>query len=448
MPRGRAWTQAEVGSLLALVGGSGEAALLMASTSRPNEALWQEISRGLAAAGYGRSVAQCRSKWKALKQAFHSERETRRRAGRHSPRLPPHYRAMKSIWKAAGRPVFGERRLPELVKPPPRRRRSLAARSPTSPAPPAAAETPAVLLAPLLQHPKDEPASRKYRPAPPRRAARPPLQLKPVPACWDGGVEGVGGPRRGVFPLGCSRMGFGELLHPPPPKFGSKPTPQREGLGPAGVGQEGESVARSRPRGTAGRRASEELGLGVRAGAGSVPVLQRTRTVPRRCRIRPRARPVRAGEGSGCCSPSLLAHRQGSGPRGGTGETPPQKQEQRRARRRGSPGCCFIPPPGPAGAGERTPASRPASAPGNYVVSLNSPCSFKWMWDSPSLPVLICCVAWPRAATQLLPSSPEVAALQWWPAGTASLEHRPTPRPPHVPAAASLPIPSWAATAP
>lgn len=111
MPRGRAWTQAEVGSLLALVGGSGEAALLMASTSRPNEALWQQISRGLAAAGYSRSVAQCRSKWKALKQAFHSERETRRRAGLHSPRLPPHYRAMKSIWKAAGRPVFRERRL-------------------------------------------------------------------------------------------------------------------------------------------------------------------------------------------------------------------------------------------------------------------------------------------------------------------------------------------------
>ncbi|KAJ7422684.1 hypothetical protein BTVI_13203 [Pitangus sulphuratus] len=137
MPRGRAWTQAEVSSLLSLVGGSGEAALLMASTSRPNEALWREISRGLAAAGYGRSVAQCRSKWKALKQAFHSERETRRRAGHHSPRLPPHYRAMKSIWKAAGRPVFGERRMPDLVKLPSRKRRSaLATRSSSSPEPP------------------------------------------------------------------------------------------------------------------------------------------------------------------------------------------------------------------------------------------------------------------------------------------------------------------------
>ncbi|XP_035170493.1 translation initiation factor IF-2-like isoform X4 [Oxyura jamaicensis] len=73
---------------------------------------------------------------------------------------------------------------------------------------------------------------------------------------------------------------------------------------------------------------------------------------------------------------------------------------------------------------------------------------FKWMWDSPSLPVLICCVAWLRAATQLLPSSPEVAALQWWPAGTASVEHRPTPRPPHAPAAASLPIPSRVSTVP
>ncbi|XP_053859970.1 uncharacterized protein LOC128822302 [Vidua macroura] len=171
MPRGRAWTQAEVSSLLSLVGGSGEAALLMASTSRPNEALWREISRGLAAAGYGRSVAQCRSKWKALKQAFHSERETRRRAGHHSPRLPPHYRAMKSIWKAAGRPVFGERRMPDVVKLPSRGRKSaLATRSPSSPEPPehdVGGDTPSTLLSPVLQCAKDKPESHKYMlPAP------------------------------------------------------------------------------------------------------------------------------------------------------------------------------------------------------------------------------------------------------------------------------------------
>ncbi|XP_052635002.1 uncharacterized protein LOC128137831 isoform X3 [Harpia harpyja] len=163
MPRGRAWTQAEVSSLLALVGSSGEAALLMASTSRPNEALWREISQGLAAAGYGRSVAQCRSKWKALKQAFHSERETRRRAGHHSPCLPPHYRAMKNIWKAAGRPVFGERRMPDLVKLPPRKRRSaLAAHPSSSPEPPehhVGRDAPGMLMSPLLQCVKDEPES-------------------------------------------------------------------------------------------------------------------------------------------------------------------------------------------------------------------------------------------------------------------------------------------------
>ncbi|XP_065513248.1 uncharacterized protein LOC136002274 isoform X2 [Caloenas nicobarica] len=162
MPRGRAWTPGEVSSLLALVEGSGEAALLMASTSRPNEALWREISRGLAVAGYVRSVAQCRSKWKALKQAFHSERETRRRAGHHSPRLPPHYRAMKSIWKAAGRPVFGERRMPDLAKLPPRKRRSaLATRSSSSPEPPehdVGVDTPG-MLSPLLQCAKDKPES-------------------------------------------------------------------------------------------------------------------------------------------------------------------------------------------------------------------------------------------------------------------------------------------------
>ncbi|KAM9262055.1 uncharacterized protein RDI95_013990 [Morus bassanus] len=163
MPRGRAWTQAEVGSLLGLVEGSGEAALLMASTSRPNEALWREISLGLEAAGYSRSVAQCRSKWKALKQAFHSERETRRRAGCHSPRLPPHYQAMKSIWKAAGRPIFGERRMPNLVKQPPRKCRSaLATCSPSSPEPTEdviGRDTPRMLLSPLLQCAKDEPES-------------------------------------------------------------------------------------------------------------------------------------------------------------------------------------------------------------------------------------------------------------------------------------------------
>ncbi|XP_050799624.1 uncharacterized protein LOC127046517 isoform X3 [Gopherus flavomarginatus] len=115
MPRGRAWTQQEISCLLALIKGSGEVTLLMASTSRPNEALWREISQGLAAAGYSRNVAQCRSKWKALKQAFYSEWETCRQAGGHSPHLPPHYKTIKKIWKAAGRPVFGERRLPGHV---------------------------------------------------------------------------------------------------------------------------------------------------------------------------------------------------------------------------------------------------------------------------------------------------------------------------------------------
>ncbi|KAM8793583.1 uncharacterized protein ACNFOS_013595 [Eudromia elegans] len=160
MPRGRAWTQAEIRCLLALVGACGEVALLMASTSRPNEALWRDISRGLAAAGYSRSVTQCRSKWKALKQAFYSERETRRQAGRHSPRVPPHYRAMKSIWKAAGRPVFGERRLPDRVKLPPRRRvLPLEDHAPSSPEQQelvTCTDTPGT---PPSQRVKDEPAS-------------------------------------------------------------------------------------------------------------------------------------------------------------------------------------------------------------------------------------------------------------------------------------------------
>ncbi|XP_074923573.1 uncharacterized protein LOC116831974 [Chelonoidis abingdonii] len=60
-------------------------------------------------------MAGCWSCVKALKQAFYSEWETCRQAGGHSPRVPPHYKTMKKIWKAAGRPVFGERRLPGHV---------------------------------------------------------------------------------------------------------------------------------------------------------------------------------------------------------------------------------------------------------------------------------------------------------------------------------------------
>ncbi|XP_033020510.1 uncharacterized protein LOC117055210 [Lacerta agilis] len=125
MPRGRAWTQQEIACLLAFIGGCRQVTLLMASTSRPNEALWREISRRLALAGYSRNVAQCRSKWKALKQAFYSEWETRRQqgGGRPAPQATPHYKTMKRIWEAAGRPVFGERRLPDLGKLPPHKDR-------------------------------------------------------------------------------------------------------------------------------------------------------------------------------------------------------------------------------------------------------------------------------------------------------------------------------------
>ncbi|KYO43817.1 trihelix transcription factor GT-2-like [Alligator mississippiensis] len=162
MPRGQAWSPQEVGCLLALIRGCGAVGLLMASTSRPNEARWREISRGLAAAGYGRSVAQCRAKWKALKQAFYSERETRRQPGARPPRTPPHYRAMERLWEAAGRPVFGERRLPALVKlPPVRRRPSLQARSPSAPELPAPqdATSPAQMVpAPVAHSPGEHQA--------------------------------------------------------------------------------------------------------------------------------------------------------------------------------------------------------------------------------------------------------------------------------------------------
>ncbi|XP_064591655.1 uncharacterized protein LOC135459485 isoform X2 [Zonotrichia leucophrys gambelii] len=135
----------------------------MASRSRPNEELWRELCRRLAAAGYERTVAQCRSKWKALKQAFHSERERRRRAELRSALLPPHFRAMRSIWKAAGQPVSGKRRMPVVRRLSSRRRRSAPApRPPSSPEPPehdVGSDTPSMLPSPMLQHANDEPES-------------------------------------------------------------------------------------------------------------------------------------------------------------------------------------------------------------------------------------------------------------------------------------------------
>ncbi|XP_069482790.1 uncharacterized protein [Ambystoma mexicanum] len=112
MPRGPCWSQHEVGRLLAQIGGCRQVPLLMASTSRPNEALWRDIARRLSAEGYERSVSQCRAKWKKLKQSFYSDWAARRRGGGPALCSPGHYKVMKGLWKAAGRPVFGVRRLP------------------------------------------------------------------------------------------------------------------------------------------------------------------------------------------------------------------------------------------------------------------------------------------------------------------------------------------------
>ncbi|XP_069482787.1 uncharacterized protein [Ambystoma mexicanum] len=116
MPRGPCWSQHEVGRLLAQIGGCRQVPLLMASTSRPNEALWRDIARRLSAEGYERSVSQCRAKWKKLKQSFYSDWAARRRGGGPALCSPGHYKVMKGLWKAAGRPVFGVRRLPDVGK--------------------------------------------------------------------------------------------------------------------------------------------------------------------------------------------------------------------------------------------------------------------------------------------------------------------------------------------
>nr|XP_013808757.1 PREDICTED: uncharacterized protein LOC106493287 [Apteryx mantelli mantelli] len=70
---------------------------------------------------------------------------------------------MKTIWKAAGRPVFGERRLPDRVKLPPRKRGPpLEDHSPSSPELQehvTCTDAPGMPPSPPLQCVKDEPAS-------------------------------------------------------------------------------------------------------------------------------------------------------------------------------------------------------------------------------------------------------------------------------------------------
>lgn len=90
-----------------------------------------------------------------------------------------------------------------------------------------------VLLSPLLQCVKDEPEICKYWSAPLHRAAQPRLQPKPCQHDGNGGLRGSGDPSR-VPQQACLPMGVLGLLSR---SLVSKPAPEREGMGMAGMGR-------------------------------------------------------------------------------------------------------------------------------------------------------------------------------------------------------------------
>ncbi|XP_029442313.1 uncharacterized protein LOC115082203 [Rhinatrema bivittatum] len=115
MPAGQLWLAKEVRLLLGEVRQSPALEQLMTSSTRPNEVFWQKIRGMLAVLGYERSVAQCRAKWRILKQRFREEWEARLEAGdEETPQgrcRPEYYKMLRKLWERAGRPPFPERRL-------------------------------------------------------------------------------------------------------------------------------------------------------------------------------------------------------------------------------------------------------------------------------------------------------------------------------------------------
>ncbi|XP_061469584.1 uncharacterized protein LOC133378987 [Rhineura floridana] len=111
--KGQRWGVEETLALLRLLRASPAVGVFMGSCSAKNEEYWQEVRLQLAEAGHHRTVEQLRARWKRLKTDFF--RAGRRAAeGRGKPsNAPPFYEQVRGIWKAAKRPEFFSRHMPE-----------------------------------------------------------------------------------------------------------------------------------------------------------------------------------------------------------------------------------------------------------------------------------------------------------------------------------------------
>ncbi|XP_048350018.1 uncharacterized protein LOC125431295 [Sphaerodactylus townsendi] len=107
--RGVYWQAEEVTILLRTIRDCGHAWLLMASTGLPNRRAFRAVARALQVAGFHRTEVQACTKWKALKRDFFAAME---RSGGHPRRSdwPPHFAAMRQLWRLAGEPRWVDRR--------------------------------------------------------------------------------------------------------------------------------------------------------------------------------------------------------------------------------------------------------------------------------------------------------------------------------------------------
>ncbi|XP_053148484.1 uncharacterized protein LOC128343441 isoform X2 [Hemicordylus capensis] len=101
--KGTHWREEEVDMLLGLLQESEMVERVMSSTPLPSLSIFEGIARIMADAGFNRTAAQVRSKFKRIKATFFEALE--RFQGHPPPRhRPPHYDEMWILWEAAGRP--------------------------------------------------------------------------------------------------------------------------------------------------------------------------------------------------------------------------------------------------------------------------------------------------------------------------------------------------------
>nr|XP_034963238.1 uncharacterized protein LOC118081131 isoform X2 [Zootoca vivipara] len=106
------WTREETQKMLCIIAHSPGIKVFMSSSSATNERYWRALQIDMLAEGYVRSTCQLRAKWKRLKIDFFNQGLKAADGDVRVRHPPPFYKEVTSIWLAAGKPPFGERKKP------------------------------------------------------------------------------------------------------------------------------------------------------------------------------------------------------------------------------------------------------------------------------------------------------------------------------------------------